>query len=82
MNYDADIYSSTLFTLARMELLRKPYIALFDEFTGPETLATYNYLKTFAAKIEMMGKMTIHGYLNSSCAGSCPTGVERLAVSG
>jgi hypothetical protein len=62
VHYDADIYSSTLFALARIELLRKPYVALFDEFTGPETLATYNYLKAFGAKIEMMGKVTVHGY--------------------
>jgi hypothetical protein len=62
VHYDADIYSSTLFALARMELLRKPYIALFDEFTGPETLAAYNYRQAFGAKLEMMGKITVHGY--------------------
>lgn len=62
VHYDADIYSSTLFALARMELLRKPYIALFDEFTGPETLAAYNYKHAFDAKIEMMGKVIVHGY--------------------
>jgi len=62
VHYDADLYSSTLFTLARMELLKKPYIALFDEFTGPETLATHSYKQGFGAKVEMLGKVTQHGY--------------------
>jgi hypothetical protein len=62
VHYDADIYSSTLFALSRVDLLRQPYIALFDEFTGPETLATYSYLQAFGAKVEMMGKITVHGY--------------------
>lgn len=62
VHYDADIYSSTLFALSRMDLLRRPYIALFDEFTGPETLAAYNYRHAFGGKIEMMGKITVHGY--------------------
>ncbi|MGA7522665.1 MAG: hypothetical protein WBW84_09285 [Acidobacteriaceae bacterium] len=62
VHYDADIYSSTLFALSRMELLRRPYVALFDEFTGPETLATYNYRHAFGAKVEMMGKVMVNGY--------------------
>jgi hypothetical protein len=74
VNQDADIYSSTLFTLARMELLRKPYITIFDEFTGPETLAAYNYLHAFGAKIEMMGKITINGYAEQLLCRIVPNG--------
>jgi len=61
-HHDADIYSSTLFELARVDLLRKPYIALFDEFTGPETLAVSDYRQAFGAEIELMGKITVNGY--------------------
>ncbi|HEX3984969.1 MAG TPA: hypothetical protein VHX13_00055 [Acidobacteriaceae bacterium] len=62
VHYDADIYSSTLFALSRMELLRQPYIALFDEFTGPETRAVYSYKQAFGAQVEMMGKVVVNGY--------------------
>lgn len=62
VNHDADIYSSTLFELARMDLLRQPYVALFDEFTGPETLAVSDYRQTFGATVELMGKITVNGY--------------------
>lgn len=62
VNHDADLYSSTLFELARMDPMGKPYIALFDEFTGPETLAVSSYEEAFGAKVELMGKTVVNGY--------------------
>jgi hypothetical protein len=62
VNHDADLYSSTLFELARMDTLRKPYICVFDEFTGPETLAVADYREAFGARVELMGKITVNGF--------------------
>jgi hypothetical protein len=42
VHYDADLYSSTLFALSQIDTLGKPYLAIFDEFTGHEVRALYN----------------------------------------
>lgn len=62
VHYDADLYSSTLFTLSQIDTLRKPYVAVFDEFTGHETRALYNYRQAFGASVEFLGKVTLAGY--------------------
>lgn len=56
VHYDADLYSSTLFCLTRMDLLKRSYIAIFDEFPGHETRAFYNYLQSNLASVEFLGK--------------------------
>lgn len=56
VHYDADLYSSTLFALSQIDNLKKPYIAIFDEFTGHETRALYNYMQAFNAKVRFLCK--------------------------
>lgn len=56
VHYDADLYSSTLFALSKIDQLSKSYIAIFDEFCGHETRALHNYCQAFNAKISFIGK--------------------------
>ena len=74
VNHDADLYSSTLFELSRMDLLGKPYLCVFDEFTGPETLAAADYREAFGAKVELMGKITVNGYAEQVLSRIVPGG--------
>ena len=64
VHYDADLYSSTLFALTKIDNLKKSYIAIFDEFTGHETRALYNYIQAYGADGEFYGKTN-----NAGCAG-------------
>lgn len=59
VHYDADLYSSTLFALAKIDTLNKSYVAIFDEFTGDELRALYNYCQAFGASVTFLGK-TLH----------------------
>lgn len=56
VHYDADIYSSTLFALTKMDTFHKPYHAIFDEFFGDEATALSAYLKAYDAKVEFIAK--------------------------
>lgn len=56
VHYDADLYSSTLFALSKIDQLGRSYIAIFDEFCGHETRALHNYCQAFNAKITFLGK--------------------------
>jgi len=56
VHYDADLYSSTLFCLSKMDRLKQGYIAIFDEFPGHETRALYNYVQSSLASVEFLGK--------------------------
>lgn len=56
VHFDADLYSSTLFGLSKMDVFRKPYIAIFDEFEGHECRALYDYCKSHAAAVEFVGR--------------------------
>jgi len=56
IHYDADIYSATLFVLMQIDALKIPYDAIFDEFTGQEARATYNYQEIIGAAVEFIGK--------------------------
>jgi Macrocin-O-methyltransferase (TylF) len=56
VNFDADLYSSTLFALTQIDTLKKKYVAIFDEFTGHETRALYNYTQAFSAEVTFEGK--------------------------
>ena len=62
VHYDADLYSSTLFALTKMDTLKKSYIAIFDGFTGHETRALYNYCQAYGAEVEFFGKTILNGY--------------------
>ena len=56
VNYDADLYSSTLFALTEIDSLKKDYIAIFDEFAGHESRALYNYIQSYNAKVTFIGR--------------------------
>lgn len=58
VHYDADLYSSTLFALTKIDELKRDYYAIFDEFTGHETRALYNYCQAYGAKVEFVAKTT------------------------
>lgn len=62
VHYDADLYSSTLFALTKIDTLKKPYIAIFDEFIGHETRALYDYLQSYSATISFLGQVPYMGY--------------------
>jgi hypothetical protein len=54
VNFDADLYSSTLFALSKLDNLRRPYLALFDEFYGDEPRALSDYMSSHGAKVEFL----------------------------
>lgn len=56
VHYDADLYSSTLFALSQIDTFGKPYLAIFDEFTGHEVRALYNYAQSFNADVTILAK--------------------------
>ena len=58
VHYDADLYSSTLFALSKIDQLGRSYLAIFDEFFGHETRALHNYCQAFNAEITFLGKTT------------------------
>ena len=55
IHFDADLYSSTLFLLTKLDKF-KEYYAIFDEFTGHESRAIYNYCQSYDVDIEFYGK--------------------------
>lgn len=64
VHYDADIYSSTLFALTKMDSFHKFYYAIFDEFFAEEANALYAYLKSYDAKVEFLAKTDHEGLPN------------------
>ena len=62
VHYDADLYSSTLFALCKIDSLKTPYVAIFDEFTGHESRALYNYCQAFNCEIEFLGKTIVNNF--------------------
>lgn len=62
VHYDADLYSSTLFALSKINDLGKEYYAIFDEFTGEEARALSDYLSAFDANVEFICKQDWRGY--------------------
>ena len=50
VHYDADLYSSTLYLLFTLGARFKRYHFIFDEFSGHETRALYNYIQATGAK--------------------------------
>lgn len=61
VNFDADLYSSTLYALAQMDTLKCDYYAFFDEFAGHESRALFNYIQSHNAKVTFLGKV-MHEY--------------------
>ncbi len=57
VNFDADLYSSTLYALTEIDQLKKSYIAIFDEFAGHESRALYNYAQSHGAKVTFLGRV-------------------------
>jgi hypothetical protein len=56
VHYDADLYSSTLFALSKIDTLDMRYLAIFDEFAGHETRALYNYRQAYNASVSFLSK--------------------------
>lgn len=54
VHFDADLYSSTLFALTKIDSLRQEYYAIFDEFSGDEVRALSDYLISYGAKVEFL----------------------------
>lgn len=68
VHYDADIYSATLYVMMQLDALKTPYYAVFDEFTGHETRALYNYIQISRADIKFFGRVGNKKYpLQVSC---------------
>lgn len=61
VHYDADLYASTLFALALIDRLGRPYTAILDEFTGHETRALRNYRQGWRADVAFHGRVLWRG---------------------
>jgi hypothetical protein len=79
VHYDADLYSSTLFALSMMDSLKRSYLALFDEFTGHETRALFNYCQAFNAEVSFIGKTTFESAPNQLVCRIVPGGAGAAA---
>ena len=76
VHYDADLYSSTLFPLTKIDTYHKKYLALFDEFIGHESRALYDYLKAYNANVEFIAKTDIVGFPNQLLCKITPRIIE------
>ena len=56
VHFDADLYSSTLFALTQIDPWTDSYYAIFDEFHAGENLALANYMDSYLAKNELLGR--------------------------
>lgn len=56
VHYSADLHSSTLFALSQIDLFKKSYTGIVDEFMGHETKALYNYNLVFNSKVKFLGQ--------------------------
>ena len=62
VHFDAELYSSTLFALTKIDTLRQEYYAIFDEFTGDEVRALSDYLVSYGAKVEFYAMQKWRGF--------------------
>jgi O-methyltransferase len=62
VHFDADLYSSTLFALTKIDILRREYYAIFDEFSGDEVRALSDYLISYGAKVEFLAVQKWRGF--------------------
>ena len=54
VHLDADLYSSTLYVLATLHPVFERYWFCFDEFTGHESRALYDYQQAFGASCSFL----------------------------
>lgn len=54
VHFDADLYSSTLYGLAKMSELGVPFLVSFDEFYGDECRALSDFCSTFLYKTRVL----------------------------
>lgn len=52
VHFDADLYSSTLYLLCTLTQRFKSFYCVFDEFSGHEMRALYNFMQAFGAECE------------------------------
>ena len=64
VHYDADLYSSTLFALTKIDAYGKEYFAIFDEFFNEEMLALDAYINSYDATVEFIAKTDQYGSPN------------------
>lgn len=62
VHYDADLYSSTLFALTKIDSLKRSYLAIFDEFHGHEARALRAYQQAYNPKLRFLAKTVAGGY--------------------
>ena len=62
VHFDADLYSSTLFALTKMDLLKQEYFAIFDEFSGDEVRALSDYLISYGAEVSFLAVQKWRGF--------------------
>jgi hypothetical protein len=62
VHFDADLYSSTLYLLATLHGRIPEYSFVFDEFTGHESRACYNYIKACNPEYDFTGHTLQKGY--------------------
>jgi len=62
VHFDADLYSSTLFALTKIDSLHQRYIAIFDEFSGDEVRALADYLASHGAKVNFLAMQKWRDY--------------------
>jgi hypothetical protein len=77
VHYDADLYSSTLFALTKLDLFRRAYWAIFDEFTGHETRALYDYCQAYGASVDFRGVVHLAGYPCQALCRITPRGASQ-----
>lgn len=61
VHYDADLYSSTLYLLFTLGSRFKRYTFIFDEFSGHETRALYNYIQATGAECRFFYRLDWQG---------------------
>jgi hypothetical protein len=61
VHFDADLFSSTLFVLFALGARLKRYHFIFDEFSGHETRALFNYIQASGAKAEFLYRLDWRG---------------------
>jgi len=62
VHFDADLYSSTLFALTKIDTLSQQYYAIFDEFSGDEVRALSDYLISYGAKVDFLAIQKWRGF--------------------
>lgn len=62
VHFDADLYSSTLYLLFKLGERFKRYHFIFDEFSGHETRALFNYIQATGAEAEFFYRLDWEGW--------------------